>query len=124
MIPQKFTRTATTDRQEILHSLMRAGAILVSDSARNDQSVKLSFANGKLTMHTESLSGDTAEVEQELTFDGDDLTAGFNLRFLVDIMKALETEKVTLQMQDALDAIRVIGEGGDNDDYVVMPLRL
>ncbi len=124
VIPQKSTRKATIDRQDMLSSLMRSAAILVTDSARNDHSVKLSFSGEKVVLQTESIGGDTAEVEQEVAFEGDDLMSGFNLRFLVEVMKAVDTEKVILQMQDALDAIRIIGDGGGNDDYVVMPLRL
>lgn len=124
VIPHKSTRIATIDRQDMLSALMRSASILVTDSARSDQSVRLSFARGKVILQTESMDGDTAEVEQDIAFEGDDLVSGFNLRFLVDVMKVLDTEKVTLEMQDALDAIRIIGDGGGNDDYVVMPLRL
>ena len=122
VISDEFSKEAVADRQEMLESLSRAGAILVDSGG--DRAVTLSFSGKGASFHATSPEGDVAEVEQGVEYSGDAIELGFNITYLVEALKVLQTEKVRIRIRDASSGVRITGEGGGEEDYIVMPLRL
>ena len=123
VIPSEFKGEAKFNREELLASLYKASAILV-DSSSKEQAVKISFSDTSMTLQTSSVDGDTACVELSAKCSSDLPDTGFNSRYIIDVIKVLQTDEALIQIQDASSGVRIIGVDGGEDDYVVMPLRL
>ena len=54
--------------------------------------------------------------------DGKDLTIGFNPRFMIDALKAIEDEDITLYMTNAKSPC-FIRDDEDNYTYLVLPVN-
>ena len=124
VIPKEFSLEITLDREQFLRSLQRAAAILSSFLSDDGLHVSLSFSEKELLIKSKNQDGEEANIKQPIEYDSDPFEIAFNSRYLQDVMKTLDTEKVCLQIRDANSGTRIIGEGSPNEEYVVMPLRL
>jgi DNA polymerase-3 subunit beta len=120
VIPTASVRSARVSRSGLLDAL-RAVSLVSSDRSSG---VKLQFAPGKLTISSENpdLGAGTDEMEAELT--GTDLTIGFNSRYLIDVLSALNADDVVLELSGELDPGVVKPSGADDFIGVIMPMRI
>ena len=118
VIPKDEKTTGKLSREELL-SAMRRVSILTS---QENQAVKIDFLKGRLLVS--SRAPNVGEAKEEISADvsGDDLTIGFNPSYVIDVLKNLETEEVSLSMTDADKPGLIKGEEGYL--YVVMPMQL
>ena len=98
---------------------MKRVSILTS---QENQAVKLDFLKGRLLISSRSPNLGEAKEEISAEVSGDDLTIGFNPGYVIDVLKNLETEEVSLSMTDADKPGLIRGEEGYL--YVVMPMQL
>ena len=124
VIPKEFLIEIVLDRQEFLSTLQRASAISTSSSFDDGAHVSLAFSNKELLVKSINPDGEEANIKQNVEYAGDDFDISFNSRYLQDVMKTLDTEKIRLQMRDASSGTKIIGEGSGSEQYIVMPLRL
>ena len=59
-----------------------------------------------------------------VTYEGEELSMGFNAKYLLDVLQAMSTEDVTLEMKDQLSPTLIKEAGNDNYKCVVMPMRI
>ncbi len=124
VIPKEFLVEIVLDRQEFLSTLKRASALSVSSSLDDGAHLSLAFSKEELLVKSSNPDGEEANVKQNIEYTGDDFEISFNSRYLQDVMKVLDTEKIRLQMRDASSGTKIIGEGSSSEEYIVMPLRL
>src|SRR4030095_13861027 len=94
VIPKPQGKAAILERQSFIGGLKRV-SLLVSDRSRG---IKFSFSPGSLELSTSN--PDLGEAREELPADykGDHLKIGFNARYFLDILNAIEDEKVSLEL--------------------------
>ena len=124
VIPKEFLVEIVLDRQEFLRTLQRASAISASSLLDDGAHASLIFSSKELLVKSSNPDGEEANIKQSVEYEGDDFEISFNSKYLKDVMKTLDTEKIRLQMRDASSGTRIIGEGSGSDEYIVMPLRL
>ena len=124
VIPKNFLIEIVIDRQAFLTSLQRASAIASSSSLDEGAHVNLAFSKNELLIKSSNPDGEEANIKQQIKYSEDSFDISFNSRYLQDVLKALDTEKIRLQMRDANSGTRIIGEGSTSEEYIVMPLRL
>ncbi len=119
VIPGDSAGTATADRLALLGAIE---AVAVSASDRTG-GIGLKFADGLLSLRSES--PDTGEGEDEVAIEyvGQGETVGVNARYLIDALRVLGSEQVTIEHGRELDPVVVKPVGGSGV-AVVMPLRL
>lgn len=72
---------------------------------------------------------DKGECEEriEITYTGPEVRAGFNYRYLLDVLGAIEGEEISMEVIDTLSPTilrEVEGEDGDDALFIVMPMRI
>ena len=117
VIPQESTRQWTLMTQDFRNALRRAYLVARSNSNK----VYLRTDGEKLVM---SARGDVGESTErvDLVRVGDDLEIAFNARYLLDVLDVLESEKVAVELTEALRA--AVFRPADRTDYlcVIMPM--
>ena len=117
IIPNSFEHEISLPREEF-HNALKRITLILTDS---DHGVKLSFTNDCLKMHAVTEDDESLET-MDISHDGAELTAAFNPIFLMDPLKRLECEKITLKFNDTRTAASL---HGDNDFiYILMPMRM
>ncbi len=115
----KSEKTKTLVAREILLQAVRRVSLLTSQES---QSVKLDFIKGRLLISSRSPNLGEAKEEIEVDVSGDDLSIGFNPGYLIDVLKNLDENEVSLSLTDP-DKPGLIRSGQDYQ-YVIMPMQL
>ena len=118
VIPKEEKTIAQIDRQELLAATKRVSIL----ASQENQSVKLDFIKGKILISSRSPNLGEAKEELPAEVFGDDVTIGFNPTYIIDVLKNLETEKISFSVTDP-DKPGLI-KTPDGYLYVVMPMQL
>jgi DNA polymerase III subunit beta len=118
VIPSNCKEKVLFNNHDFLAAVQRV-SILTSDKTN---SIKFVFKDNKCTITSNSPSIGEAREEIEVEYTGPELQIAFNPLFLLDILKCMETEKVTLELNNSLTP-GVIRQGSEFL-AVIMPMRL
>lgn len=127
IIPSGYNSRAVVSREHLL-----SAAKLASYFARdNNDVVKLSLkpGDGEYAPGSLTISANAAEVgdntsDIDAAVEGPEAQIAFNVRYLNDVLGALRTPQVALEMQNSASA-GVIRPAGTNDStHVIMPMHL
>lgn len=120
VIPLSNEKKVSVEREAFAKVLRRVSVM----SRERASAVRMDLADDRMTLF--SSSPDLGEATEELAADyrGDAITLGFNARYLLDVLNAMTSERVILEIHDPLSPV-LMKEGG-NDEYqcVIMPMRI
>ena len=122
LIPTEFTSIVTFDKNNLRYAMERAR--LLSNATQNG-TVKLEIINGVVSAHVNS--PEVGRVNEEIdteSISGQDLTISFNPTYLIDSLKAINSEKVTISFISAVRPFTLV----PNDDtknfiQLITPVR-
>jgi DNA polymerase-3 subunit beta len=120
VVPGDGKHRITLSRDALIGALKRVG-ILVQERSR---AVKFVFEDGEVTVQVNNV--DRGEVTERVPaeLEGPPVTAGFNVKYLLEILHVLPTDQVRLELGHALAPCKVRGVNDDDAFFVVMPMRL
>jgi DNA polymerase-3 subunit beta len=120
VIPKENEKRAVVKRVEF-ESALRRVAIL---SREKTSAIKLALEPGTITLSSSNPDMGEAKETIEAQFGQEGITTGFNARYFLDILSAMDSEEVVLEFKDALSPC-LIRQPGDPDYLcVVMPMRV
>jgi DNA polymerase-3 subunit beta len=120
VIPQSSDKKVRVSRA-IFADALRAVAVAASDRTGG---VKLSLSKGTMRITSESPDSGEAFDEVPVEHDGSPITIGFNAKYFLDVLGALDEDEVFLHMSGELDPA-VIRPASDRQFLaVVMPMRI
>jgi len=93
-------------------------------SSAQSHSVKLEVKEGQVAISTRNPDIGDAREELDVDYAGEEMEIGFNARYLIDALQALNAKEVTLGLQDNLSPVQVRPADDDESLAVVMPMRL
>jgi len=106
---------------DLTSSMERVGLIV---SEKYKSPVRCTFGNQEVQLRTNTTIG-VAEDRCSIAGDGKDLEIGFNVRYLVDALRAIPSEEVILELTNGLSPI-VLTPAEEKYDfsYMVLPVRI
>ncbi len=120
VIPSGNDKKLTIDRQDFAASVDRVSTI----SSERGRAVKLSIADGQLTLTVNNPDSGSATDELAADYDGDPLDIGFNSKYLLDITGQLSGTDAVFMLADAGSPTLVRDTGDEDVLYVLMPMRV
>jgi len=120
VIPKDNSKKATVERTA-LEAALRRVAVLSRDKTN---AVRITLDSGMLTLYTSNPDLGEATEELPVQYRGESLTTGFNARYLLDALAAMESETVHLEMKTALSPCVLRPEGDPGFLCVVMPMKV
>lgn len=123
VMPKEYHAKISLPRKELLAAVERVAQF----ADERSHSIRVAFAPAEVRIFS-SIS-DTGESEESLptTYDGTSLEIGFNALYLLEFLRAISQDEVSLSFKDPHSAaeVRPVGEGdGSRYRYVVMPMRV
>jgi DNA polymerase-3 subunit beta len=110
-------------RKNLIDSIERS-LLITRDDNRGSNIVRLQFENQTLIISANSPELGQLLEEIPVEKDGEDLTIGFNGRFLLDILRNLECDSVRFDLAGSLAAGIVYGVGDHKFTGFLSPIRL
>ena len=122
LIPTDFNTTVTFDVVNLRQSMERARLL---SSATQNGTVKLEIKQGVVTAHVNSPEvGKVNEEIDTIAVSGEDLTISFNPTYLIEALKALNSEKVTISFISAVRPFTLVPADTDEDFMqLITPVR-
>ncbi|MDB4921039.1 DNA polymerase III subunit beta [Mucilaginibacter sp.] len=124
VIPQTNPNKLSIDRLTFLGSLNRV-AIYANKTTHQ---VRLKINGSELNISSEDIDfANEAHERLSCQYEGEDMEIGFNARFLIEMLKNLSCEEVSLEMSTPNRAGLLLPQGGDENEDVlmlVMPVML
>lgn len=120
VIPAQSTKKVAVVRDQFTHAVKRVSIL----SKEKTNAVKLQLEKGVLVLSTNNPEVGEANEELSVEYAGDALTIGFNSRYLLDALTAMDTAMITLELSDPLSPCLIKEEGNDAYRCVVMPMRV
>jgi DNA polymerase-3 subunit beta len=118
VIPKETVLTASFPKDDLILALKQA-ANMTSEESR---AVRLSFEEGKLVLTARAMDVGEARVEMACAYEGQPIPVAFNPDFLVEGLRVLDAETITIKISGKDTPARIDGE--ENFVYVVMPVTL
>ncbi len=120
VLPRSTDNKIEANREEMRHALQRA-SILSNEKYRG---IRFKVSVNRLELLAHNPEQEEAEEEVAVEYSGDDLTIGFNVGYLIDVLSAISSEKVHIELGDVNSSCLIYAAGNNESRYVVMPMRL
>jgi DNA polymerase-3 subunit beta len=125
VIPKSNPKTLTVSRLALREALDR----VATHSDNITHQVRFAVAPNEVRLSVNTADVGAGEESLEASYDGDELEAGYNANYLLDILKTIETENVVFRLNTSISAGIVepagaLAEGAEDILCLIMPLRL
>ena len=119
LIPSAFATTVHVSRALLRESIERA-SLLALDGRNN--LVRMRFAGDELHISSRSESGNVDEVIP-VHKEGDDLEIGFNSKYLLEGLKAIDDENIVIRLNTSINPC-VLEPLSGHYTYLLLPVRI
>lgn len=120
VIPKQCKRTLSVPREAMAQAVKRVSAMTTERS----RGMKFSISPKNLEISSTNPDFGEAREELEATYQGDPFVVGFNARYMLDALLALEDDKVVFQLGDDTAPCLLKSEADRGFTHVLMPMRL
>ncbi|MCY7274671.1 MAG: DNA polymerase III subunit beta [Phormidesmis sp. CAN_BIN44] len=122
LIPKQFTHQMTVDRRLFLGALERISVL--ADQKNNIVKLSLDGSNQELTLSVDAQDVGSGREMMPAQISGDSLDVAFNVKYLVDGLKAIATSEVQMQLNTATSPAILSPLGSIKMTYLVMPVQV
>jgi len=118
VIPKDTDKKMAASTADFLSAIKRASLLTTEES----KGVRLQFTKKGLVLTSRSPEAGEATINFPCKFEGSDVEIGFNPNFLVEALRVVDTDEISLEMT-APNRPGLL-KGGNNFLYVIMPVNL
>jgi DNA polymerase III subunit beta len=122
LIPRQFQRQITIERRQLLSAVERIAVL--ADQKNNVVKFSIDSINQQLSLSVEAQDVGSGQESMSAQISGDSVDIAFNVKYLIDGLKALPTSDIQLQINTANSPVILTPLGGRKMIYLVMPVQL
>lgn len=120
MLSMDYKIKVEVNNKELLDCIDRA-SLLIKESDKKPIIVSIKDDNN-MYLKVDTFMGSMNE-EIEIDKEGEEIIIGFNPKFVMDVLKVIDDEKITLYMKDAKSPC-IIRDVEENYIYVILPVNI
>lgn len=122
LIPRQFSHQMTLDRRLFLGAMERISVL--ADQKNNIVKLSLDGANQELTLSVDAQDVGSGRESIPAQITGDGLDVAFNVKYLLDGLKAINTSEVQMQLNTSTSPAILTPLGSIKMTYLVMPVQV
>ncbi len=122
VVPTEFSKICRIGREDFISGLRRM--LVVAQEKRSPNLIRLRFSDDVLHLSANTPDLGSGDERLPIVYEGEELTIGFNGKYLVDGLGVLDCEEVQLDLQEETKSAVLRPLGDKTYDYVVMPVKL
>lgn len=119
VIPERFLTRITTNRSAMAETVGRAA--LLAEGPNN--AIQLSVSSGSMAVRVSSQIG-RMEEELPVECEGEEIELHINSRFIMDILRAVSTEQITIDFHGKTGPVVFRLAGDESYLYLVLPIKM
>ncbi|MEI8173247.1 MAG: DNA polymerase III subunit beta [Deltaproteobacteria bacterium] len=108
------------DRDTVLHALRRMNVI----SSERYSGVIMTLMEDKLVLNSTNPDVGEAKDEIEISYHEQEMTVGYNVKYLLDAIEVIDEERVILEIGQGMKPGVVKPVGNDHYKCIIMPLKI
>ena len=120
ILPKDSKCRVVVNREDLLESIERAS--LLAKVGKNNL-IKLDIKDGNMEVTSKSEEGNVKE-EIIISKEGVDLMIGFNSKYMIDALKAIDDESITMNFNTSISPCLLKPITGEEYEYLVLPVRI
>ncbi len=120
ILPKEAKINIILNKNELLNSIERAS--LLAKIGKNNL-VKFEINNETIEITSKSEEGNVNE-SVNISKTGDDLTIGFNSKYLIDALKVIEDENILMLFNNSISPCLIKPINGNEYEYLILPVRI
>ena len=126
ILPTSSNIVINVDTQDLRGALERSSLIIEDRLAGSIRSYVKFTIDEVLSVSTQSANGNVYDEIDIEKVSGEEITIGFNCKFLLDALKACDDGKMTLNFNNPLSGVLIEPEATEDGKYkyFVMPIRM
>ena len=122
LIPRQFDRQVTIERKLLISSLERIA--VMADQKQNIVKFSLDDTNQQISLSVETRDVGSGKEVVSVSSSGEDLDFAFNIKYLMDGLKALPTNEIQMEVHTATSPIIFTPLGSLKMTYLIMPVQI
>jgi DNA polymerase III subunit beta len=122
LLPRQFQRELTLDRKQLLSTLERIAVL--ADQKNNIVKVSIDSGAQEITLSVEAADIGSAVEPMPAQISGDDIDIAFNVKYLMEGLKALPATEIVMQLNSNLTPVIFTPLSGVKMTYLAMPVQL
>jgi DNA polymerase-3 subunit beta len=122
LIPRQFQRQITIERRQLLSAVERIAVL--ADQKNNIVKFSIDSVNQRLSISVEAQDVGNGRESMSAQVSGDSLDIAFNVKYLIDGLKALSTSDIQMQMNTGNSPVILTPLGGLKMIYLIMPVQI
>ena len=120
VVPTSSPSRIVIGREALQGALRRTSAIM----GERTTATEFEFRSGRVVVSCVNMDLGEAHEELEAAHEGEPLKVGFNARYILDFLAAVDTADVSLSIADPLSPALFRAAGDDAYGCVIMPMRI
>lgn len=120
VIPVSNEKVVTLEREIFFKALRRVSIM----SKEHSNAVRMDLSEGLLVVSSSNPDIGEATDEIAVEYIGEAMTVGFNVRYVIDSLNAMTTQKVVFLLNDPLSPTLLMEQGNEDYKCVIMPMRV
>ncbi|UCG78365.1 MAG: DNA polymerase III subunit beta [Nitrospirota bacterium] len=120
VIPEGNEKKLIIDKNMFIKALRRTSVM----SREKSNAVKFDITENLITVTASNPDLGEAKDEIDVEYSGEELSLGFNARYLIDALSAIGSDRVTFELKDSLSPTLLKEETSEDYLCVVMPMRI
>ncbi|MEO1761685.1 MAG: DNA polymerase III subunit beta [Cyanobacteria bacterium J06629_18] len=122
LIPNAFERELTLDRKQLISALERIAVL--ADQKNNIAKLSIDSESQEITLSVETQEIGSGMESMSAQIKGDDIDIAFNIKYLMEGLKALPSVEIQMQLNNNLAPVIFSPVGGVKMTYLAMPVQL
>ncbi len=120
VIPERCETTSIINKDEFYHALKRISIL----SSEKTKGIKINFEKNRAVLTSSNPDLGDAREEIDITYSGPGISIGFNSRYILDILQAIDENFLEFHLKDNLSPGMIEPEKNKKFISVIMPMRL
>jgi DNA polymerase-3 subunit beta len=116
-----FTPNQISIAKDALYGALRRTSAIMGERTTPTE---FDFQTGRLLISCVNMDLGEAHEEVEITYAGEGVKIGFNARYILDFLSAIDSDAITLHFTDPLSPTVFRSGGDDTYSCVIMPMRI
>lgn len=121
VIPQACNTKLLINTKKLMDTVERA-SLLAKDNYLKTNTIRFNIENSKISINQVSEMGKIFE-QIEIDQDGEDVGISFNAKYIIDILKIVDTDSVLMEVSGSFSPCILRPENNENYFCLVLPLR-
>jgi len=122
LLPKHFERQIILDRRQLLSAVERIAVL--ADQKNNIVKFNIDSVKQWLNLSVEAKDLGSGQESMEVEISGDSLEIAFNVKYLIDGLKALSSSEISMHMNEANSPVIFTPLGGLKMTYLIMPVQI